>query len=109
VRGLVTRNREQCVEVFSYDEFRDLLNVPPGTYERGLDFQRKVLVPALLEVNGLSDMGVDLDGHSVRPTGTPGENRADDPRCTPDEPLITILTSTPLSRHFGLFGFNSVN
>ena len=42
-------NREHCVEVLSYDEFRSLLNVPPGTYERGLDFQRKVVAPALLE------------------------------------------------------------
>ena len=54
-------NREHCVEVLSYEEFRALLNVPPGTYERGLDFQRKVVAPALLEVNGLSDMGVDID------------------------------------------------
>ena len=54
-------NREQSVEVFSYDEFRELLNVPPGSYDRGLDFQRKVIDPALLEVNGLSDMGVDID------------------------------------------------
>src|SRR5580704_14233119 len=54
-------NRDHCVEVLSYEEFRGLLNVPPGTYERGLDFQRKVVAPALLEVNGLSDMGVDID------------------------------------------------
>ena len=40
--------------------FRDLLGVPPGTYERGNDFMRFVLQPAALEVNGLSDMGVDL-------------------------------------------------
>jgi hypothetical protein len=45
----------------SYDQFRDLLGVPPGTYDRGLDFQRKVVAPALLEVNGLSDMGVDIE------------------------------------------------
>jgi hypothetical protein len=54
-------NRDHCVEVLSYEEFRALLNVPPGTYERGLDFQRKVVAPALLEVNGLSDMGVDIE------------------------------------------------
>lgn len=54
-------NRDQCLEVFSYQEFRELLNVPPGSYERGLDFQRKVIDPALLEVNGLSDMGVDIE------------------------------------------------
>jgi hypothetical protein len=54
-------NREHCVEVLSYEQFRDLLGVPPGTYERGLDLQRKVVAPALLEVNGLSDMGVDIE------------------------------------------------
>ena len=54
-------NRDQCVEVFSYEQFRELLGVPPGTYDRGLDFQRKVVEPALLEVNGLSEMGVDID------------------------------------------------
>lgn len=54
-------NREHCVEVLSYGQFRDLLGVPPDTYERGLDFRRKVIDPALLEVNGLSDMGVDIE------------------------------------------------
>ena len=54
-------NRQHCVEVMSYEQFRDLLGVPPGTYERGLDFRRKVVDPALLEVNGLSDMGVDIE------------------------------------------------
>ena len=54
-------NREHCVEAFSYAQFRDLLGVPPGTYERGLDFQRKVVDPAILEVNGLSDMSVNLE------------------------------------------------
>lgn len=54
-------NREHCVEVLSYEDFRELLNVPPDSYERGLDFQRKVVAPALLEVNGLSDMGVQIE------------------------------------------------
>lgn len=54
-------NRDHCIEVLSYEEFRSLLNVPPGAYERGMDFQRKVVGPALLEVNGLSDMGVDIE------------------------------------------------
>lgn len=54
-------NRQHGVEVMSYERFRDLLGVPPGTYDRGLDFRRKVADPALLEVNGLSDMGVELD------------------------------------------------
>lgn len=54
-------NRNHCVEVLAYPHFRELLGVPPGTYERGLDFQRKVIEPALLEVNGLSDMGVQIE------------------------------------------------
>lgn len=54
-------NREQCVEVLKLGEFRELLGVPPGTYERGLDFQRKVIETALLEVNGLSDLGVQIE------------------------------------------------
>jgi plasmid replication initiation protein len=41
-------------------EFREMLGVPPGSYERGLDFERKVIDPAVLEVNGLSDMGVQI-------------------------------------------------
>jgi plasmid replication initiation protein len=54
-------NREHCVEAMSYEQFRERLGVPPGTYERGLDFRRKVVDPALLEVNGLSDMSVQID------------------------------------------------
>jgi Initiator Replication protein len=54
-------NRAQCVEVMTCEQFRDVLGVPPGTYERGLDFQRKVVDPAVLEVNGLSDMGVSIE------------------------------------------------
>ena len=54
-------NRESCVEVFALERFRDLLGVPPGTYALGADFQRFVIGPALLEVNGLSDFGVSID------------------------------------------------
>jgi hypothetical protein len=54
-------NRDHCVETLSYEQFREILGVPPGTYDRGLDFRRKVVEPALLEVNGLSDMGVEID------------------------------------------------
>jgi hypothetical protein len=53
-------NRNHCVETIKIDDFRELLGVPPGTYERGLDFQRKVIDPAVLEVNGLSDMSVEI-------------------------------------------------
>jgi hypothetical protein len=53
-------NRESCVETFSLERFRELLGVPPGTYEDGTNFCRKVIEPALLEVNGLSDFKVDI-------------------------------------------------
>lgn len=52
---------DRAVEVFPIDRFRELLGVPPGTYERGNDFKRSVIEPAALEVNGLSDMGVTLE------------------------------------------------
>ena len=51
-------NLDRCVRTLDVAEFRDMLGVPPGSYERGLDFERKVIEPAALEVNGLSDMGV---------------------------------------------------
>jgi hypothetical protein len=53
-------NMERCVETFPIDRFRELLGVPPGTYARGDNFQRKVLDPAVLEVNGLSDMSLQI-------------------------------------------------
>jgi Initiator Rep protein, WH2/Initiator Replication protein, WH1 len=53
-------NMDRCVERFPIAQFRELLGVPPGTYGRGNNFQRFVIEPALLEVNGLSDMGVDV-------------------------------------------------
>jgi len=52
---------ERCVESFPIDRFRDLLGVPPGTYGRADNFQRKVLDPAVLEVNGLSDMSLQIE------------------------------------------------
>lgn len=51
-------NLDRSVRTMDIAEFRDMLGVPPDAYERGLDFQRKVIDPAVLEVNGLSDMGV---------------------------------------------------
>jgi hypothetical protein len=53
-------NRGSCMETFSLERFRELLGVPPGTYEDGTNFCRKVIEPALLEVNGLSDFKVDI-------------------------------------------------
>ena len=55
------RNLDRCVEVFPIDRFRDLLGVPPGSYKLGPDLVRFVVNPALLEVNGLSDMGVQIE------------------------------------------------
>ncbi len=49
------------MEPFSLDRFRDLLGVPPGAYERGNDFIKRVIDPAVLEVNGLSEYGVKVD------------------------------------------------
>jgi hypothetical protein len=43
------------------ERFRELMGVPPETYARADNFQRKVIDPALLEVNGLSDMGVQIE------------------------------------------------
>jgi hypothetical protein len=54
-------NMEKSVETFSIDRFRELLGVPPGTYARGDNFRRKVLDPAVLEVNGLSDMSLQIE------------------------------------------------
>jgi hypothetical protein len=53
-------NMDRCIETFPIDRFRDLLGVPPGAYERGANFTARVTDPAVLEVNGLSDMGIDL-------------------------------------------------
>ena len=54
-------NLERCVETFHIDRFRELLGVPPGAYARSDNFQRKVVDPSVLEVNGLSDMGVQIE------------------------------------------------
>ncbi len=63
-------NLDRCIERFPIDRFRDLLGVPPGTYERGNDLLRYVVDPATLEVNGLSEFGIRLDierAHSRAP------------------------------------------
>jgi len=54
-------NMDRCVERFALDRFRELLGVPPDAYERGNDFIKRVIEPAVLEVNGLSEFGVKLD------------------------------------------------
>lgn len=54
-------NMDRCVEKFVLDRFRDLLGVPPGAYERGNDFIKRVIEPAVLEVNGLSEFAVKVE------------------------------------------------
>lgn len=54
-------NLDRCVETFPIARFRDLLGVPPGAYDRGNDFAKRVTDPAVLEVNGLSDMNIEVD------------------------------------------------
>lgn len=54
-------NMDRCIETIEIGKFRELLGVPSGTYDRGLDFQRKVIEPAVLEVNKLSDLSVSID------------------------------------------------
>ena len=49
-------NLKYCSETIPIDRFRALLGVPPGAYENGTDFLRRVINPAVLEVNGLSEL-----------------------------------------------------
>jgi hypothetical protein len=54
-------NLDRCVEVFPIDRLRELLGVPPDKYDRIDNLMMKVINPALLQVNGLSDMGVAIE------------------------------------------------
>jgi hypothetical protein len=54
-------NLERCVETIDIGKFRELLGVPPGAYDRADNFMRNVIAPAVLEVNGLSDIGVEIE------------------------------------------------
>jgi len=54
-------NMDRCVEVFPVDRLRELLGVPPDNYERVDNLMRKVIDPAVLQVNGLSDMSVAIE------------------------------------------------
>jgi hypothetical protein len=55
------RNLDRCIETFTIERFRDLMSVKPDAYRVGFDFERSVVEPAVLEVNGLSDMSVSID------------------------------------------------
>lgn len=54
-------NLNTCVERFTIERFRELVGVPPNSYADGQDFRRKVIEPAVLEVNRLSDLHVDIE------------------------------------------------
>jgi hypothetical protein len=54
-------NLDRCVEVFTVERLRELLGVPPANYERVDNLMRKVIDPAVLQVNGLSDMSVAIE------------------------------------------------
>ena len=54
-------NLDRAFETFSIERFRELLGVPPASYERGNDFLRFVVDPAVLEVNGLSEFGITVE------------------------------------------------
>src|SRR5277367_3677403 len=55
------RNLDRCIETFSIERFRELMSIKPDAYRVGFDFERSVIDPAVLEVNGLSDMNVRID------------------------------------------------
>lgn len=61
-------NLEKQSEVFSMAELRALLGVPDDKLSRNPDFLRKVVQPAVAEVNGLADFGVSID--PIRTGGT---------------------------------------
>ncbi len=54
-------NLDRCTEHFTVTRFRDLLGVPPNAYERGNDLIKRVINPACIEVNGLSELGVKIE------------------------------------------------
>ena len=61
---------DKCVQVFPVDLLRELPGVPPGNYERLDDLMRKVIDPAVLQINGFSGMGVAIERrrrHSCTP------------------------------------------
>jgi Initiator Replication protein len=55
------RNLDRCIETFTIERFRGLMSIKPDAYRVGFDFERSVVEPAVLEVNGLSDMSVRID------------------------------------------------
>jgi hypothetical protein len=54
-------NLDRITETIELSRFRELLGVPPGAYNRADNFMRNVVTPALLEVNGLSDISAQIE------------------------------------------------
>jgi Initiator Rep protein, WH2 len=54
-------NLQKSAETFPIDRFRELMGVPPGKLLRGNHFVERVLDIAEIEVNGLSDYGVEIE------------------------------------------------
>jgi hypothetical protein len=54
-------NMDRCVETIAMGDFREKLGVPPEAYPRADNFMRFVITPAVLEVNGLSDLSVQIE------------------------------------------------
>ena len=53
-------NLDRYVETIDLQKFRKLVGVPPEAYDRVDNLMWFVIRPALMEVNGLSDIGVDI-------------------------------------------------
>ena len=54
-------NRQHTIQQFSVDEFRALLDVPDGKLEEPFNLMKWAVVPAVTEVNALSDFAVEVD------------------------------------------------
>ena len=54
-------NLQKDHQFFTVDEFRRLLDVPDGQYDRYTHFKQRVIDYALLEVNGLSDFMAEIE------------------------------------------------
>ena len=54
-------NLQKDNQFFTVDEFRRLLDVPDGMYPQAFNLKQRVIDPALLEVNGLSDFMAEIE------------------------------------------------
>lgn len=58
---------DRCVETFPIDRFRELMGVPHRRLRRGPDLVRYCIEPAVLEVDGLSEVGVQVEVRRCHP------------------------------------------